>query len=444
MGGAVDYKVPLDDHAAAARLLGLLDYVDALVKLDERVPMRLSQHKLQDGSQFILYEHELTKLPGVSLNKSDDDGPIWLRVQRLQRTAPPIVNQEIAEWVEVSQDPDVVCTIKTELHKRLTEEEKETLLRQGRLRPEDCLPSLKEEKGVGKGAYFDVFFRLEDQLDTQNACSDYVSNVWGAWVERELPRRRSIQAYQKLFEIAQRLSQSGASESVELVWGIGITRWSKGSTILDLPVLELSVEIEIADDRGADIFVRPRNTPARIDLRAFDKLAENQVALAEQASHRIICGDSATLQGNERDIVFLSMEAMNIKPIGQVGEPYKFTEHREVGDEIDSQTNIDDASNGSNEEEEILGASKSEGPANCLEAGDRIILKFLDRENAKPEFFILVDGPSDESNGLLGLSSALAVALSYAEPEDEITIQLEGENRRLMLVALESAGKEAA
>jgi hypothetical protein len=192
------------------------------------------------------------------------------------------------EWIEVSQDPDVACATKSELHKRLTEEEKEELVAQGKLRLEDCSPSLKQEKASDKVAYFDVFFRLEDQPDTQQVCSYYLSNAWATWAERELPRRRSIQAYQKLFEIAQRLSQSGASESVELVWGIGVTRWSKGPAIVDLPILELSVEIEISDDRGADIFVRPRNTPARMDLRAFDKLAENQVALAEQASLRAL------------------------------------------------------------------------------------------------------------------------------------------------------------
>lgn len=284
----MDQKVPLDDQAAAARLVGLLDYVDALIKLDERVAMRLSQHKLQDGSQFVLHEHELTKLPGVSLNKSDDEGPIWLRVQRLQRTAPPIPDEKIGEWLEVSQNPDVACSIHSELHKRIAREEKEALVEQGKLRPEDCAPSLKEEKSNDGETYFDVFFRLEDLPEAQLACNDYVFKVWTTWAERELPRRRSIQAYQKLFEIAQRLSQSGASESVELVWGIGVTRWSKGPATIDLPILELSVEIEISDDRGADIFVRPRNTPARIDLRAFDKLAENQVALAEQASLRAL------------------------------------------------------------------------------------------------------------------------------------------------------------
>jgi hypothetical protein len=52
---------------------------------------------------------------------------------------------------------------------------------QGKLRPEDCSPSLKQEKASDKVAYFDVFFRLEDQPDTQQACTDYLSNAWATW-----------------------------------------------------------------------------------------------------------------------------------------------------------------------------------------------------------------------------------------------------------------------
>jgi hypothetical protein len=42
------------------------------------------------------------------------------------------------------------------------------------------------------------------------------------------------------------------------------------------------------------------------------------------------------------------------------------------------------------------------------------------------------------------MSSALAIALSRAEAEDEIVVQLDGETRRLMFVALESTEKETA
>jgi hypothetical protein len=46
----VPAEATAEDQLAARRLTGLLDYVEALVKLDERVATRLSQHKLADGS----------------------------------------------------------------------------------------------------------------------------------------------------------------------------------------------------------------------------------------------------------------------------------------------------------------------------------------------------------------------------------------------------------
>jgi very-short-patch-repair endonuclease len=137
-----------------------------------------------------------------------------------------------------------------------------------------------------------------------------------------------------------------------------------------------------------------------------------------------------------------TMEARGIRPIGHTDEAYKFTEHRTVGHDVETKTGDDPDI--ADEKDDIAVAVQSFASGPPLDVGDRIILKFLDRENAKPEFFEVVEGQSDETNGLLGLSSTLANALSRAEPEDEITVQLEGETRRLMFVARESAEKEAA
>ena len=73
----------VEDQLAARRLTGLLDYVEALVKLDERVATRLSQHKLADGTQFILHQHELVGLPALTLDTKDSDGPIWGSPRRM-------------------------------------------------------------------------------------------------------------------------------------------------------------------------------------------------------------------------------------------------------------------------------------------------------------------------------------------------------------------------
>jgi hypothetical protein len=91
-----------EDEIAAKRLEGLLDYVDALVKLDERPATELAQHKLADGHRFVLHQHECATLPGVAFDLRDSDGPIWLKVDRLQRVPPPTADESIRPWIEIS------------------------------------------------------------------------------------------------------------------------------------------------------------------------------------------------------------------------------------------------------------------------------------------------------------------------------------------------------
>ena len=116
--------------------------------------------------------------------------------------------------------------------------------------------------------------RLEDRAELRTALEDYCTTVWIPWAEAEKPRRRSIAVYQRLFEIAQRLLQSGGQELSGALFGdFGLARWTRLEEAIDLPLLERQVEIEIADQKGAAITIRPRAIGAQIDLRAFEKLA---------------------------------------------------------------------------------------------------------------------------------------------------------------------------
>ncbi len=280
-----------EDRLAARRLDGLLDYVEALVKLDERPATRLAQHKLTDGSQFILHQHELAGLPGLMLDINDADGAIWLRIDRLQRTTPPPVASEFHAWIDVPNDPTKLPVIHDVQHLRVPEAEKTRMVEAGEGWPEDCIASIK---AVGKdetpGVYFDVMVRLEDRPATREALEVYCTGLWVEWAEREKPRRRSIAVYQRLFEIAQRLLQPGGNESVELIWGIGVSRWSRSEESIDLPMIERGIEIEIADQSNAAITIRPRTTSARVELRPFEKLAAERLALAEDAARRCLRG----------------------------------------------------------------------------------------------------------------------------------------------------------
>jgi hypothetical protein len=285
----VTSELKTEDVLAVSRLNGLLDYVEALVRLDERPATRLAQHKLADGSQFALHQHELMDLPGVELDLNDADGPIWLRIGRLSRTTPPPIDADLRPWIDVSNDPTKPPLIRDALHLRVPELEKNRMIEAGEARLDDCVMSVKTaDKHETPAAHFDVMVRLEDHPTIRGALEIYCADSWTEWAEREKPRRRSITVYQRLFEIAQRLLQSGGNESVELVWGIGLSRWIRLEESIDLPMIERGVEIEIADQGNAAITIRPRAAPARVELRPFVKLAAERLALAEDSARRCL------------------------------------------------------------------------------------------------------------------------------------------------------------
>ena len=95
----------LDNPATNQKLVGLLDYVEQVVRLDEHVALRLADYRLPDKTTFTLPEAELRNLPGVRQNTTDGEGPIWLQVERLKRQPPPSPPEEILEWTAVSADP---------------------------------------------------------------------------------------------------------------------------------------------------------------------------------------------------------------------------------------------------------------------------------------------------------------------------------------------------
>ena len=160
---------------------------------------------------------------------------------------------------------------------------------EGNARTEDCIRSLKVDKSDPPNqSFYDVMLRLKDRPDTRAALEAYCAGPWPRWSEQEKPRRRSIAVYQRLFEIAQRVLQSGGTESIELVWGIGLSRWNHAGELIDLPMIECGVEIEIAETGNAEISVRPRSGLSRVELRPFEKLAGPRLALAEDAARRCI------------------------------------------------------------------------------------------------------------------------------------------------------------
>ena len=80
----------------------------------------------------------------------------------------------------------------------------------------------------------------------------------------------------------------GPEQAIELVWGLGVSRWAKDGVLIDLPLLERLVEIEI-DERAAGIIrVRPRQADAIVNLRPYEELKLDGAPLALNAARRAL------------------------------------------------------------------------------------------------------------------------------------------------------------
>ena len=78
------------------RLIGLFDYVEQVVRLDESVAFRVSDYRLADGTSFAIRPSDTANLPGIQLDMQEEEGPVWLAVARLPRREPPTPPPELA------------------------------------------------------------------------------------------------------------------------------------------------------------------------------------------------------------------------------------------------------------------------------------------------------------------------------------------------------------
>jgi very-short-patch-repair endonuclease len=277
-----------EDSEALRRMNGMLNYVEQLIRLDESVVKSINQHKLADGTQFIIHQHDLEELPGFHFDQGDDSGPIWLRIERLVRSQPPEVDEVCKEWITVSNNPTKTCTVKTVIQKRVSKTDMERMISEGLVLSEECQPSLQPEPDKsGKPQFYDIKLELKKRPAIEEAINVYLAERWARWSVQELPVWRSIEVYRKFFTVAQLLA-SGNLDQSELVWGIGLSKWLKAGTDLELPILLRSVEIEVLEEKKAEILIRPRDTPCRLELRAFQQLAPTEFNLAEKAAKQTL------------------------------------------------------------------------------------------------------------------------------------------------------------
>ena len=197
------------------RLRELVEYVEELVKQAERPVFKLS-----DYNNVLYYESDLKGQVGVHHDLNDEDGLIWLKIERLKRIDPPVAPESIREWLAVSRDPFREPVLETIRVQTMHKEEAAKLIASGLAANEDLQPTLKTGQPRD---HVDVVMRLERFTDVKVAVEKYRSGPWHEWAETEKPRRRTIAIYDAFFSLQQAI-QSDPEHPIEIVWGIGIGR----------------------------------------------------------------------------------------------------------------------------------------------------------------------------------------------------------------------------
>ena len=270
---------------ATGPLQNVLGYLTEIIRHDGRVVERLPEHQLAGGHRFVFHQHELEKLPGITHNTFDADGPVWLAVEPLAATEPPAIDADLAIWVELSLDPDQRPLVRQSVLITVYGAEKDRLIAAAHARSEDCSPAIANDASAG---LWNMRLRLEQRPDLGERIDRYVAGPWTNWATTERPCRRTIAIHRRLREMARVSGIGGSDRACEIVWGIGVSRWRHNGRDLDLPLLERLVEIEVLESPDAEIRIRPRMVGATVNLKAFEALAPAAAQLARDSAERLL------------------------------------------------------------------------------------------------------------------------------------------------------------
>ncbi|MPZ36181.1 MAG: AAA family ATPase [Rhodospirillales bacterium] len=242
-----------------ARVTQVIDYVCTLVELGDKPVWSLASYK-----NLLLHEAELRNRIGIRHDLSDEDGPVYLKVDRLQRIDPPEPPPAARDWITVGREPTkepVVQTLRTAV---MNVTEVARLVQEGKVDPIDVTNTLKPKPGEDLK---DVILRLDRFSEAKEAIEAYVGEAWRDWAQAEAPRRETIAIYDGLFSLQQALRFEGAEKPLEVVWGMGVGRWKLPPNELDHPLVEQLVELEL--DGASAILVRPRGVEPIVALKPF-------------------------------------------------------------------------------------------------------------------------------------------------------------------------------
>lgn len=222
--------------AGAPRILDLLNYIEQVEKLKTKLAFSVPT------DFFVAYQHELTDLPELRFNVQTASDDVWLRIPRLQQTAPPELDEALRTWVTLSKSPDILPQLAAEI---IILENRRELARE----------PIQNHPEVGE-----LFDR-------------YVECQWEPWAAAERPRRATITRYNQLFSLQQAILSGGAETPLELTWGIGFASWKKDGfhTPVKHPLLAQPCEVTL-NEKTFDLEVRPRDVEPRLEADCYAEM----------------------------------------------------------------------------------------------------------------------------------------------------------------------------
>lgn len=258
----------------------LLEYAKKIGELNQKTIF-----KIEEYNKNLFFEHNLLNKKGIHFNllNNESEDNIWLKIERLKRTEPPIPDKTIKDWITVSKDPFSKPVVKTTIIKTLTRKEVEEEIKNKFLNDEDIKEPLKKEHADIN--LKDVIYRLDNLPEIKSKIDTYIQNDWYKWQQSELPIRETIKIYEYFFSIHSSIHNGGDDEQVELVWGTGIVRWNCDEHIINIPLIEKLVDISIDNLTGA-IELSPRIIEQKVQLNPFIQLenkgVENVISFAKK------------------------------------------------------------------------------------------------------------------------------------------------------------------
>lgn len=231
------------------RLISMLEYLEQWDKLNRTPAFDVASHQ-----GLVIWQNDLTDLPGFHLNLADESGEVWMEMERLRPSKPPTPPVGLLPWLLIADDPT-----------------KEPRSREEIPNPDDPEKPLK----------------FDDSAELIASFAEYLSGPWAKWAATEKPRRKSISIYDKLFNLLQTIETEGAETAYELVWGIGVALWQTDKHRVRYPLISQLVEI---DPIGTDMAlrIRPREVPPLLETDIYVALENPGLPAYERAARTIL------------------------------------------------------------------------------------------------------------------------------------------------------------